>query len=84
MDTQPASTFNGVFCKVCKTVIESTHRHDFKWCRCPAEGTTSVAVDGGPDYHRRAFGKDADYVELRSKEEGEACLKASLSPTEQP
>lgn len=32
-------------CKKCGDVIESTHRHDFKFCKCGA-----VAADGGKDY----------------------------------
>lgn len=34
--------------KKCGDVIESIHRHDFKFCKCGA-----VAVDGGHDYLRR-------------------------------
>lgn len=39
---------NKIKCKKCGDVIESTHRHDFKWCKCH-----SVAVDGGHDYLKR-------------------------------
>lgn len=53
-------TRNAVRCTRCGDVIESVHRHDFKWCSC---GT--VAVDGGHDYLRRCF-KDspADFEDL--------------------
>lgn len=36
---------NKIRCKRCGEVIESTDRHDFKFCKCGA-----VAVDGGTDY----------------------------------
>jgi DNA-directed RNA polymerase subunit N (RpoN/RPB10) len=41
---------NAVRCKLCGDEIESTHRHDFRWCSCGA-----VGVDGGRDYLRRAW-----------------------------
>lgn len=39
---------NRIRCKKCGDVIESFHRHDFKWCSCGA-----CAVDGGHDYLKR-------------------------------
>ena len=39
---------NKIKCNKCGDVIESVHRHDFKFCKCGA-----VAVDGGHDYLRR-------------------------------
>ena len=39
---------NKIRCKKCGDIIESAHRHDFKFCKCK-----SVAVDGGKDYLRR-------------------------------
>ncbi len=33
---------NRIKCKKCGEIIESTSRHDFKFCKCGA-----VAVDGG-------------------------------------
>ena len=54
---------NKVQCKNCGEIIESTHRHDFKFCKCG-----NVAVDGGHDYLRREF-KDKDcYIELSEEE----------------
>ncbi len=38
---------NKIKCNKCGDVIESIHRHDFKFCKCGA-----VAVDGGHDYLR--------------------------------
>lgn len=38
---------NKIRCNKCGDEIESTHRHDFKFCKCGA-----VAVDGGLDYLR--------------------------------
>jgi len=49
---------NKIKCKKCGDVIESTHRHDFKFCKCGA-----VAVDGGKDYLRR-IGSEENYEEL--------------------
>ncbi|MDO5569512.1 MAG: hypothetical protein Q4G04_05345 [bacterium] len=55
--------FNRIKCKKCGDVIESTHRHDFKWCSCK-----SVAIDGGHDYLRR-IGKFEDIEECSITEE---------------
>ena len=44
---------NRIKCKKCGEIIESTSRHDFKFCKCGA-----VAVDGGKDYLRRVGSKD--------------------------
>ena len=49
---------NKIKCKKCNEVIESTHRHDFKFCKCG-----SVAVDGGLNYLRRC-GNREDWEEL--------------------
>ena len=43
---------NKIKCNKCGDVIESTYRHDFKWCKCGES-----AVDGGKDYLRR-IGED--------------------------
>lgn len=40
---------NAIRCKSCDQVIVSTHRHDFKSCKCG-----KVSVDGGLEYTRRA------------------------------
>ena len=53
---------NKIRCKKCGDVIESTHRHDFKICKCGA-----VAVDGGHDYLRRSGDLDG-YEELSETE----------------
>lgn len=39
---------NAARCRKCGEEIESTHRHDFRWCSCGA-----IAVDGGTAYLRR-------------------------------
>jgi len=49
---------NKVKCNVCNDIIESIHRHDFKWCKCG-----NIAVDGGKDYLRRV-GNVREYTEL--------------------
>jgi tRNA(Ile2) C34 agmatinyltransferase TiaS len=41
-------TLNKCQCRKCGDIIESTHSHDFKWCKCG-----SIAVDGGKSYLRR-------------------------------
>ena len=54
---------NKIRCKKCNEIIESTHRHNFKFCQCGA-----VAVDGGKDYLRRS-GNREDWEELSEFEE---------------
>ena len=54
---------NKIKCNKCGDIIESTHRHDFKFCKCGA-----VAVDGGYDYLRR-FGDLDSYEDLSVTEE---------------
>jgi hypothetical protein len=49
---------NRAGCRSCGDVIESTHRHDFKTCRCG-----DISVDGGEEYCRRSF-RDTLPVEL--------------------
>ena len=49
---------NKIRCKKCNEVLESTHVHDFKRCKCGA-----VAVDGGKEYLRRC-GYQEDWEEL--------------------
>lgn len=39
---------NKAQCLLCNDIIESTHCHDFKECKCGA-----CAVDGGHDYLKR-------------------------------
>ena len=60
---------NKIKCKKCGEIIESRHRHDFKFCKCGA-----VAVDGGKDYLRR-LGNQEDYEELSKIEEETVCKK---------
>ena len=51
-------TLNKAQCKKCGDIIESSHVHDFKWCKCGA-----IAVDGGKDYIRRV-GDLGNIIEL--------------------
>lgn len=44
---------NAARCLDCGDVIESKHRHDFRWCSCE-----NVAVDGGRSYLKRCFMSD--------------------------
>jgi tRNA(Ile2) C34 agmatinyltransferase TiaS len=49
---------NKIQCSKCDDIIESTNRHDFRWCKCG-----SIAVDGGKSYLRRV-GELHNIVEL--------------------
>jgi len=64
-EIKPINYRNAIQCNICNDVIESKHRHDFKFCSCG-----SVAVDGGRDYLRR-IGNINDYTELSTFEEDE-------------
>ena len=46
---------NKAQCKICKSIIESFHVHDFKTCDCGA-----ISVDGGSEYFR--FSGDSDSI----------------------
>lgn len=52
-------TRNAVQCLDCNNIIESTHRHDFKYCSCG-----NVAVDGGHEYLRRCYNNLSKIKEL--------------------
>ena len=54
---------NKIKCKKCGDVIESTHRHDFKICKCGA-----VAIDGWHDHLRRCGDLDG-YEDLSISED---------------
>lgn len=55
---------NKIMCNICKDVIVSEYRHDYKSCKC---GT--VSVDGGNAYLRRGYKKAGDYEELSTYSE---------------
>lgn len=57
---------NRVRCNKCNTIVESKHRHDFRWCTCG-----HVAVDGGPAYDRRVWNGTIDWVNVVVDENGE-------------
>lgn len=48
MPTYEKVIVNKIRCRDCGDVVESKHRHDFKYCKCGA-----IAVDGGREYLRR-------------------------------
>lgn len=50
-----------VQCKSCLDIIESKHRHDFKWCKCE-----SICIDGGNDYLKLGYpdGNVEDHIEM--------------------
>lgn len=56
---------NKIKCLNCNDIIESTHVHDFKTCRCK-----SVSVDGGKEYMKRSF-TDINLIEDLSEYEEE-------------
>ena len=51
--------FNKIQCNICMDIIESTYRHDFKYCTCG-----KVSVDGGKSYLKRSYTHPDDYIEL--------------------
>jgi len=54
---------NALLCMDCDDLIESKHRHDFRWCKCH-----TIFVDGGHEYLR--CGGDLDkMIELYEVEE---------------
>jgi hypothetical protein len=56
---------NKAQCRKCKDIIESTYRHDFRFCSCGA-----IFVDGGKEYMRRG-GKIEDIIEISETDEGD-------------
>ena len=48
-----------VRCNHCQEVIQSMHRHDFRWCSCK-----KVAIDGGNWYLRLLADSPKDFTEL--------------------
>lgn len=60
---------NAIRCKHCGDIIESTYRHDFKFCSCKR-----CAVDGGLDYLRRC-GTIDDWEDLSEYKEVEVIVK---------
>ena len=55
---------NKAQCLLCNDIVESRHRHDFRWCSCG-----SLAVDGGLAYLRRLYNSPEDYKELSEENE---------------
>ena len=51
---------NRAKCKLCGDIIQSTHRNDFKSCKCG-----EISVDGGSWYTRRCA-KDLNNIEEMS------------------
>jgi len=58
---------NEIACKLCGNIIESTHRHDFKYCLCG-----EVFVDGGLDYLRRGANWNDNIMELSVYDDDDA------------
>ena len=66
---------NAAECPQCHDVIESTHRHDFKSCRCGG-----ISVDGGLEYVRRLFRDELpiDRCEYREIPEVKSLIKGYI------
>lgn len=64
---------NSARCLQCGDEVESTHRHDFRTCRCGKLG-----VDGGHDYIRRigSVGQNTSIVAIREIDDPEATAGA--------
>jgi len=62
---------NKAQCLKCKDIIESKHRHDFRYCKCGA-----IFVDGGQDYWR--YGGELEYFK-RIEEDVPELTKKQLS-----
>lgn len=46
---------NRIQCRKCSDIIEATHQHDFKSCKCGF-----VSIDGGCQGHWRRLWKEGD------------------------
>lgn len=57
---------NKAQCKLCGDIIESTHVHDFKSCKCG-----EISVDGGKRYLKRCFKNYSNIIELSEAYEEE-------------
>ena len=64
--TREVVVVNKAQCRKCGDIIESTHRHDFKSCKCGA-----ITVDGGRDYLKRMAKDLNDVIELSETYEEE-------------
>jgi len=53
--TRYTQTRHAVQCRKCLEIIESKHRHDFKYCSCNA-----VGIDGGISAGNRILGNLSD------------------------
>lgn len=68
---------NRIRCRLCGDIIESMHRHDFRWCSCGA-----VAVDGGTDYAKRVGDGWEDLSQYETDYDDAAAIAlADLKPT---
>lgn len=52
-------TRNAGKCAKCGDVIESTHRHDFRHCKCGA-----IFIDGGLAYQRYGWMDAGDFIDM--------------------
>ena len=50
---------NRAKCKLCNTIVESKHRHDYTTCACG-----EISVDGGDDYWRCVANDPNNFIRL--------------------
>lgn len=70
---------NAIRCLKCDTRVESKHTHDFRYCKCG-----HVFVDGGPDYNRRGWHGDPNWMEIQDDGSEIHCLKTMEPPSDAP
>jgi hypothetical protein len=63
-DKRPKIKRNALQCAHCLSIIESVHRHDFKYCACGR-----IFIDGGKDYVRYGAKSFDDVIVLTEYED---------------
>lgn len=66
---------NRAKCKLCQSIIESFHRHDYVSCACG-----EIAVDGGNDYFRCAAKDWVNFIRIND-DDSEVPIKIQESDT---
>lgn len=69
---------NRAKCKLCNSIIESFHRHDYVTCKCG-----EIAVDGGKDYWRALANDWINFIRL-DDEGNEIIIKVEEKETPEP
>ena len=66
MEPKSQIIHNAAQCKLCVSIIESVHRHDFVRCQCG-----EIFVDGGREYLRAGAGNYENFISRCILEESE-------------